>query len=65
MTTAVKVQVNGRYRATVKQSGLDPVIVEGNYDGSPNPSGEKVFWLPHPATATFEITEELVPEEVK
>lgn len=70
MTTSVKVHVNGRYRATVKQttgSGtkLDPVVVEGNYEGSPNPSGEKVFWLSHPATSTFEITEEYVPEPEK
>jgi len=61
MTTTVKVHVNGRYRATVKQNGHEPVIVEGNYKGSPNPSGEQSFYLPHPATATFEITEEQVP----
>ncbi len=62
MTTTVKIRVNGRYRATVKQDGGEPVIVEGNYEGSPNPSGEQSFFLPHPATATFEITEEPVPE---
>lgn len=31
MTTTVKVHVNGKYRATVKQDGRDPVEVEGNY----------------------------------
>jgi hypothetical protein len=58
MTTTVKVHVNGHYRATVKQDDREPVIVEGNYEGSPNPSGERSFSLPHPAHATFEITEE-------
>jgi len=62
MTTSVRVHVNGRYRAMVKQNDRDPVVVEGNYEGSTNPSGEQVFHLPHPATATFEITEEPVPE---
>jgi len=68
MTTTVKVHVNGRYRATVKQtnaSGLkqpDPVVVEGNYQGSPNPSGEHSFYLSHPAHSTFDISEEAVPE---
>jgi len=65
MTTTVKVHVNGRYRATVKQNDREPVVVDGNYEGSANPSGEKSFHLLHPATATFEITEEPVPEEVK
>ena len=63
MTTTVKVHVNGRYRATVKQDDRDPVVVEGNYTGSPNPSGERAFYLPHPATGTFVVTEEYVPEE--
>lgn len=62
MTTTVKVHVNGRYRATVKQDDRDPVIVEGNYEGSPNPSGEKHFYLSHPANSTFVVTEEYVPE---
>jgi len=31
MTTTVKVHVNGKYRATVKQNDRDPVTVEGNY----------------------------------
>lgn len=61
MTTTVKVHVNGRYRATVKQDDRDPVVVEGNYDGSPNPSGGKHFYLPHPAKGIFEISEEQVP----
>lgn len=63
MTTTVKVHVNGRYRATVKQDDLEPVIVEGNYEGSPNPSGEKVFYLSHPARSKFDITEEYVGEK--
>ena len=53
MTTTVKVHVNGRYKATVKQSranGPDhETVVHGNYDGSPNPSGEHSFHLAHPA----------------
>lgn len=59
MTTTVKVHVNGRYRATVQQDDREPVIVEGNYSGG---SGEASFYLPHPATGTFKITEEAVPE---
>lgn len=69
MTTTVKVHVNGRYRATVVQTHADgskspPVIVEGNYEGSPNPSGEHSFHLRHPATGTFEITEVQVPDAI-
>jgi hypothetical protein len=59
MTTTVKVHVNGKYRATVKQDGGEPVTVEGNYNGG---SGERSFYLPHPASATFEITEEQVKD---
>jgi hypothetical protein len=59
MTTAVKVHVNGKYRATVTQDNLDPVIVEGNYNGG---SGEKSFYLRHPAQGTFVIEEEYVKE---
>ena len=67
MTTTVKIHVNGRYHATVVQTNADgvkaaPVIVEGNYNGSPNPSGEHSFHLYHPAIASFEVTEEYVPE---
>jgi hypothetical protein len=62
MTTSVKVHVNGRYRATVKQDDLAPVIVEGNYEGSTNPSGEQTFWLRgnHPTAGKFEVTEEWI-----
>lgn len=67
MTTAVKIHVNGRYRATVKQDGRDPVVVEGNYEGSPNPTGEQTFWIGHTpekgSHSTFEVTEEYVPEQ--
>lgn len=59
MTTTVKVHVNGKYRATVKQSGHDPVTVEGNYNGG---SGEKSFYLRHPANETFDISEEAVAD---
>lgn len=59
MTTTVKVHVNGKYRATVKQGALDPVTVEGNDNGG---GGEKSFYLPHPAKATFEISEEKVAD---
>lgn len=59
MTTTVKVHVNGRYRATVKQGDRDPVTVEGNYNGG---SGEKSFYLSHPAHETFVVTEAYVEE---
>lgn len=67
MTTTVKVHVNGRYRASVVQINADGIradriVVEGNYEGSSNPSGEHSFHLHHPAIAAFEITEEQVPE---
>ncbi len=57
MTTTVKVRVNGKYRATVKQDDMPPVLVEGNYNGG---SGETSFYLPHPANSTFVVTEEQV-----
>jgi hypothetical protein len=60
MTTKVTVFVNGRYRATVKQDDLEPVTVEGNYDGG---TGTKDFWLKHPANSTFIVTEQHVPED--
>ena len=60
MTTTVKVHVNGKYRATVKQSpGGETTIVEGNYNGG---SGERSFYLPHPAKAIFDISEEQVAD---
>lgn len=59
MTTTVKVHVNGKYRATVRQDGQDPVEIEGNYNGG---SGERSFYLPHPAKGTFEISEAPVAE---
>ena len=59
MTTTVKIHVNGHYRATVKQDDLEPVTVDGNYEGSPNPSGERSFYLAHPAKSTFAIEEEI------
>lgn len=70
MTTTIRIHVNGRYKATVKQTTgvgtiMDPVVVHGNYEGSPNPSGERFFNLSHPATSIFEVTEEQVPEPEK
>lgn len=67
MTTTVKVHVNGRYRATVRQTNADGTVydtveVHGNYAGSPNPSGEVSFHLRHPAQAVFDISEEPIPE---
>lgn len=59
MTTTVKVHVNGKYRATVIQDGKEPVEIEGNYNGG---SGERSFYLPHPARGTFEISEEPVAD---
>ena len=59
MTTSVRIHVNGRYRATVTQDELSPVVVEGNYDGSPNPTGYAHFNLgSHPAKSTFVVEEE-------
>ncbi len=63
MTTAVKIHVNGRYRATVRQDSKPQVIVDGNYKGSPNISGEYTFYLGHPAHSHFSVIEEPVPEE--
>lgn len=57
MTTTVKIHVNGKYRATVKQDSREAVTIEGNYNGG---TGEKSFYLPHPAKSTFEISEEQV-----
>ncbi len=59
MTTTVKVHVNGKYRATVTQDGGEPVTVEGNYNGG---TGEKSFYLPHPAQGTFVVSEEPVAD---
>ena len=59
MTTTVKVHVNGRYKATVKQDDREPVVVLGNALGGQEAS----FNLPHPAKSTFAIEEEFVPEE--
>lgn len=63
MTITVKVHVNGQYRAFVTQTNangtsLEPIKIEGNYKGSPNPSGEASFQ----ASATFAIREEFVPD---
>jgi len=67
MTTTVKIHVNGKYRATVTLKAangdvVETAVVEGNYEGSPNPSGERSFGLYHPAIATFDIIEEQVTD---
>jgi hypothetical protein len=62
MTTSVRVFVNGQYRATVKQDDLEPVEVEGNYNGS---DGTKSFYLQHGANSTFVVTEAHVADEDK
>jgi hypothetical protein len=67
MTISVKVHVNGRYRATVVQTvegqNQTTTVIEGAYDGSPNPSGEGHIWFQHGKTNTFEITEEYLGEK--
>ena len=68
MTTTVKVHVNGRYKATVTQTKADgtvlpPVEVDGNYEGTSNPGGEKSFSLMHPADATFRVVEEYLGDK--
>jgi hypothetical protein len=57
MTTTVKIHVNGNYRATVKQGSRPGQEVQIG------PNEEKSFGLPHPATDTFEITEEYLGEK--
>ena len=63
MTTTIKVHVNGDYKTTVYQQNkgsdtrtatvIDAVGVNGGKEQS--------FYLPHPAAATFEISEEYCP----
>lgn len=63
MTISVKVHVNGHYRAIVEQEGHPTRIIDGNYVGSPNPSGEGQIYLPHPVEKrTITITEEYLGE---
>lgn len=62
MTTTVKIHVGGQYRATVKREGHEPLVIEGDYNGG---SGEKSFYLTHPAKSTFEISEEYVSDKDK
>lgn len=66
MTTTIKIHVNGRYMAVVKQDGVgSPVEVHGNYEGSPNPSGEHEFRLVHGSLSNkFVVSEYYVPEKV-
>ncbi len=47
MTTTVKVSVDGRYKTKVKVTFatgyIEEVVIEGNYEGSPNPFNEHSF----------------------
>lgn len=58
MTTSVTVSVNGSYVATVQQDDLPPVAIDGSYGGD---AARRTFFLPHPVSSTFIITEEAVP----
>ena len=62
MTTIVKVQVGGKYRAHVKvthaEGSEEEHIVDGN--GVEGASGELTIPLRHPADAVFKISEEPV-----
>jgi len=60
MTTTVKVHVNGKYRAdvvvTYANGHVVKDVVEGNYEGSPNPGGEKSFSC-YPDPVSFWVSE--------
>lgn len=58
MTITTTVHVNGRYQATVKRNDEEPVVVHGNYEGSPNPSGARSFC---PGDGVFDVSEKQVP----
>lgn len=67
MTTTVKIHVNGRYRATVKQfthEGEEPQLVRQE---TIDPQEEKSFNLHHTSTrgthSSFEITEEYLGDK--
>ena len=68
MTTTVKIQVNGRYRAHVSCTHANGEkiehVVEGNYEQSPNPAGEYSISLQHPADAVIRVSEEPVSDYV-
>lgn len=67
MTTTVRVHVGGAYRAIVVETTAHHVathVVDGDYPGSPNPGGDRYFSLPHPAHATYEITETYIQAEL-
>jgi hypothetical protein len=50
---------DGKLRSR-KQDDKDPVVVEGG-DSSP---GQHTFYLGHPASSTFEISEEYIGDQV-
>jgi hypothetical protein len=63
MTTKVTIHVNGKYKAdatvTHGDGRTETHEVHGNYDGSPNPSGEKVIWVHHQGS-TVAVSEKQV-----
>lgn len=62
MTTTIKVHVNGSYKTTIKQTNVDGSTVEHTISGAKKGDGDEVsLSLPHPASATFAISEEQLP----
>lgn len=62
MTTQIKIHVNGRYKTTVKQTNADGSTVEHTISGEKKGDGDEVtLYLPHPASATFAVSEEQLP----
>ena len=67
MTTTITLHVGGRYMAVVKQDGAkEPVEVHGDYEGSPNPGGNRSFNLGHGSLSNkFVISEYSVPTDAE
>lgn len=65
MTTTIKLHVGGRYVASVVQDLLPAKEVHGDYDGSPNPTGDATFYLSHESVSAFVITERYLDAPVK
>lgn len=62
MTTTIKVHVNGRYKTTIKTTMPDGSTSTVDISGEKKGEGDEYsFHLPHPAHATYEITEEQLP----
>ena len=60
MTTTIKIHVGGAYRTTVKH-GDQTTVIYG--DGVQGRTGDHFFYLGHPATGTFEISEEYIGDK--